>query len=92
MYPIAKSNQYGVIIPTLLIRYCFFIREDRLFTIMSLILKGSLKMLFLEGGFGGIVDIEMSPDGFLYILTIKKFQHDDQGTIYRIVPKTLHDN
>jgi glucose/arabinose dehydrogenase len=33
--------------------------------------------------FGGITDIEVGPDGYLYILTFRQ----NQGTIYRIVPK-----
>jgi glucose/arabinose dehydrogenase len=33
--------------------------------------------------FGGITDIELGPDGYLYILTFRQ----TQGTIYRIVPK-----
>ena len=33
-------------------------------------------------GFGGITDIQVGPDGYLYILTI-------QGTIFRIVPSSL---
>ncbi|MFL6434640.1 MAG: PQQ-dependent sugar dehydrogenase [Nitrososphaeraceae archaeon] len=32
---------------------------------------------------GGITDIEVGPDGYLYILTFRQ----NQGTIYRIVPK-----
>ena len=32
-------------------------------------------------GFGGITDIEVGPDGYLYILTFNK----EQGTIYRII-------
>jgi len=44
------------------------------------------KAVFGEG-FGGIIDVEESPDGYLYILTIKDFLHNDQGTIYRISPK-----
>jgi aldose sugar dehydrogenase len=37
-------------------------------------------------GFGGITDIEVGPDGYLYVLAIKKFHEDNTGTIYRIVP------
>jgi aldose sugar dehydrogenase len=33
--------------------------------------------------FGGITDIEVGPDGYLYVLTFR----ENQGTIYRIVPK-----
>jgi glucose/arabinose dehydrogenase len=34
-------------------------------------------------GFGGITDIEIGPDGYLYILTFDQVD----GTIFRIVPK-----
>jgi aldose sugar dehydrogenase len=37
-------------------------------------------------GFGGITDIEVGPDGYLYVLAINRFQEDNAGTIYRIVP------
>ena len=37
-------------------------------------------------GFGGITDMEVGPDGYLYILTINRFQEDNGGSIYRIVP------
>jgi aldose sugar dehydrogenase len=37
-------------------------------------------------GFGGITDMEVGPDGYLYILTINSFQEDNGGSIYRIVP------
>jgi aldose sugar dehydrogenase len=36
--------------------------------------------------FGGITDMQIGPDGYLYVLTIKQFGADNQGTIYRIVP------
>ena len=32
-------------------------------------------------GFGGITDLEVGPDGYLYVLSI------GQGAIYKIVPK-----
>jgi aldose sugar dehydrogenase len=35
-------------------------------------------------GFGGITDIEVGPDGYLYILTFG----EEDGTIYKIVPTT----
>jgi glucose/arabinose dehydrogenase len=42
------------------------------------------EMVFAKG-FGGITDIEVGPkDGYLYILTF----HKDEGTIYRIMPKS----
>jgi glucose/arabinose dehydrogenase len=37
-------------------------------------------------GFGGITDMEVGPDGYLYILTINRFQADDEGSIYRVIP------
>ena len=59
----------------------------------GLILNGSLvdkvantldernKMVFATG-FAGISDMEVGPDGHLYLLTF----HKSRGTIYRIVP------
>jgi glucose/arabinose dehydrogenase len=49
----------------------------------------------LGKGFGGIVDIAIGPDGFLYVLSISGFRSLDspldsvhgEGTIYRIVPR-----
>jgi aldose sugar dehydrogenase len=35
-------------------------------------------------GFGGITDIEVGPDGYLYILTFG----EEDGTIYKIIPAT----
>jgi len=35
-------------------------------------------------GFGGITDIEVGPDGYLYILTFG----EEDGAIYKIVPTT----
>lgn len=49
--------------------------------------KTELKEAIFGAGFGSIIDVEESPDGYLYILTIKDFQHDDQGAIYKIFPK-----
>jgi aldose sugar dehydrogenase len=48
-------------------------------------------------GFGGIVDIAVGPDGFLYVLSISGFRglhspldsENGEGTIYRIVPRPL---
>jgi aldose sugar dehydrogenase len=37
-------------------------------------------------GLGGIIDLEESPDGYLYVLAIKAFQHNNEGIIYRISP------
>ena len=40
-------------------------------------------------GFGGITDIEVGPDGYLYVASIKAYVNDiHEGTLYRIVPKT----
>jgi glucose/arabinose dehydrogenase len=36
-------------------------------------------------GFGGITDVEVGPDGYLYVLTFQ----DDDGSIFRIVPADL---
>jgi glucose/arabinose dehydrogenase len=36
-------------------------------------------------GFGGITDVEVGPDGYLYVLTFQ----DDGGSIFRIVPDDL---
>jgi glucose/arabinose dehydrogenase len=38
-------------------------------------------ILFGEG-FGGITDIEVGPDGYMYVVSIS------DGAIYRIVPKS----
>jgi glucose/arabinose dehydrogenase len=37
-------------------------------------------------GFGGIIDIEEPPDGYLYILTIREFLHNNSGSIHKIFP------
>ena len=37
-------------------------------------------------GFGGITDMVVGPDGYLYVLAINRFREDNAGTIYRIVP------
>jgi hypothetical protein len=39
-------------------------------------------------GFGGIADVKVGPDGYLYILTFQ----DDGGSIFRIVPESLSNN
>ena len=36
-------------------------------------------------GFGGITNMEVGPDGYLYILSI----YDGKGSLFRIVPKTI---
>lgn len=73
--------------------YHFELNEDR----TQLLLEGNLEdkianvpgevaeVIFGEG-FGGITDIEIGPDGYLYILAINGFHEDNTGTIYRIVP------
>ena len=42
----------------------------------------SNEALFAKG-FAGVTDLEVGPDGYLYILTF----HKSQGSIYRIVPE-----
>ena len=44
--------------------------------------KDEIQQVVFGHGFGGITDIEVGPDGYLYILTYSK----EDGTIYRIVP------
>jgi glucose/arabinose dehydrogenase len=68
--------------------YRFNLSENR----TSLLLNGTLadkvadtdteldQVIFAEG-FGGITDLEIGPDGYLYVLSI------GNGAIYRIVPK-----
>jgi aldose sugar dehydrogenase len=46
--------------------------------------KDEIQHAVFGQGFGGITDIEVGPDGYLYILTYSK----EDGTIYRIVPAT----
>ena len=48
--------------------------------------KDELENIIFGRGFGGIVDIEESPDGYLNILAIKQFQLDNEGIIYKIRP------
>jgi hypothetical protein len=73
--------------------YHFDLNEDR----TGLLLEGNLgdkiadnpqeadEVIFGEG-FGGITDLDIGPDGFLYILAINRFHEDNSGTIYQIVP------
>jgi aldose sugar dehydrogenase len=35
-------------------------------------------------GFGGITDVKVGPDGYLYVLTFQ-----DEGSIFRIVPEDI---
>jgi aldose sugar dehydrogenase len=68
--------------------YNFKLNEDRTGLLLSGPLEGKvanslddLKSVIFGHGFGTITDIEVGPDGFLYVLTF-------DGTIYRIVPIT----
>jgi aldose sugar dehydrogenase len=47
---------------------------------------GELDNVIFAYGFGGITDMEVGPDGYMYILTIDRLQADDGGSIYRIIP------
>ena len=38
-------------------------------------------------GFGGITDVKVGPDGYLYVLTFQ-----DEGSIFRIVPEDFDDD
>jgi glucose/arabinose dehydrogenase len=42
--------------------------------------------ILLGTGFGGITDIEIGPDGYIYVLAIHRFHEDNTGSIFRIVP------
>ena len=44
--------------------------------------KGEINQAVFGHGFGGITDIEVGPDGYLYVLTFG----EEDGTIYRILP------
>ena len=68
--------------------YNFKLNEDRTGLLLSGALQGKvannqddLKSVIFGHGFGTITDLEVGPDGFLYVLTF-------DGTIYRIVPIT----
>ena len=68
--------------------YNFKLNEDRTGLLLSGALQGKvanspddLKPVIFGHGFGTITDLEVGPDGFLYVLTF-------DGTIYRIVPIT----
>jgi glucose/arabinose dehydrogenase len=72
--------------------YHFDLNQDR----TQLVLSGGLADRALDSGdevsdilfgtgFGGITDIEVGPDGYLYVLTFQ----DDGGSIFRIVPNDL---
>ena len=46
-----------------------------------------LESVIFGQGFGGITDLQVGPDGYIYVLAIMTFHNDYRGTIYRIVPK-----
>jgi glucose/arabinose dehydrogenase len=47
-----------------------------------------LKDVLFARNFGGITDMQVGPDGFLYIVSLQEYLTDNfEGTIYRIVPK-----
>jgi len=50
--------------------------------------KDEINQAIFAQGFGGITDIEVGPDGYLYILTFG----EEDGAIYKIVPTTTGDN
>lgn len=53
-----------------------------------------LEPIIFGEGFGAITDIQLGPDGYLYLLSIRQFasldtplgKYESKGTIYRIVP------
>lgn len=45
-----------------------------------------LSEIALGTGFGGIIDIKTSPDGFLYVLTFDQEAHG-KGKIYLVIHK-----
>ena len=49
--------------------------------------KDEINQAIFAQGFGGITDIEVGPDGYLYILTFG----EEDGTIYKIIPTTTGD-
>jgi aldose sugar dehydrogenase len=59
--------------------------DDPLTDKMANNLEESNDVIFGKG-FGGITDLEIGPDGYLYVLAINRFHEDSTGTIYRIVP------
>ena len=68
--------------------YNFKLSEDRTNLLLSGPLEGKvanspedLRSVIFGHGFGTITDLEVGPDGFLYVLTF-------DGTMYRIVPVT----
>jgi len=82
--------------------YRFKLNETR----TGLVLNGSLANkiadskaeLYRQGilfgqGFGGITDLQVGPDGYLYVLSLANHYYDptNTGNIYRIVPKLNAD-
>ncbi len=68
--------------------YNFKLSENRTSLLLSSPLEGKVanspedvRSVIFGHGFGTITDLEVGPDGFLYVLTF-------DGTIYRIVPIT----
>jgi hypothetical protein len=43
-----------------------------------------LENTIFGNGFGGIIDVEGSPDGYLSVLAIRDIQHNNEGIIYMI--------
>jgi glucose/arabinose dehydrogenase len=73
--------------------YHFELNKDR----TELTLEDQLKDKIADGpeqlnnvtwgtGFGSIIDLEIGPDGYVYVMAIDKFHEDSVGTIYRIIP------
>jgi glucose/arabinose dehydrogenase len=64
--------------------YHFELNKERTKLLLDSALEGRLneKIIFAKG-FGGVTDIEVGPDGYLYIVSI------NDGKIFRIVPKSL---
>lgn len=46
--------------------------------------QNEMESVTLGTGFGGITDIEMRPDGFLYVSTFSR-SDDGQGALYGVV-------
>jgi glucose/arabinose dehydrogenase len=68
--------------------YYFQLNADRTELILSGLLQdkiadstSELDNIILAEGFGGITDLEVRPDGYLYVVSI------GQGKIFRILPK-----
>jgi glucose/arabinose dehydrogenase len=56
-----------------------------------------LEPIIFGTGFGAITDIQIGPDGYLYLVSIRQFgplntplgKYESKGTIYRIVPASI---